>query len=372
MSLAGTLDELALPDILQIVSLSEKTGRLTLTAPDGEGMIVFRKGRIIYAASNSAREAFGSMLVCKKLVDEETLRKALMRQHKSHEERRLGRILVEMGALSAADLDRVVQEQVERVIGFLFGWREGFFKFEPMDIPDRGEVEVDAREFLAEAGLNAHKVALDLTRLVDEQGRQAPPVPESVPMRHTVELVGGQPAPSATLQDIIAEHGGPALTAEVTMDLLRSASVVLARVVLLMVERHGVAGIGHIGLLDDEESADVRVRNLWLPIDEPSVIMEAVSSSSSYRGRLAHDLNNERFVAQLGGGWPDEVAVMPMSVRGRVVAVLYGDNLTTGTPIPALEPLESMLAQLGGEMAKSGRGAGSHVNPGVEVPLEPF
>lgn len=372
MSLAGTLDELALPDILQIVSLSEKTGRLTLTAPDGEGMIVFRKGRIIYAASNSAREAFGSMLVCKKLVDEETLRKALMRQHKSHEERRLGRILVEMGALSAEDLDRVVQEQVERVISFLFGWREGFFKFEPMDIPDRGEVEVDAREFLAEAGLNAHKVALDLTRLVDEKGRFAAPAPAAVPIRHTVELVGGQPAPSATLQNIIAEHGGPALTAEVTMDLLRSASTVFARAVLLMVERHGVAGIGQVGLLDDEETADVRVRNLWLPIDEPSVIMEAVSSFSSFRGPLAHDLHNERFVAQLGGGWPDEAAVMPLSVRGRVVAVLYGDNLTTGAPIPALEPLESVLAELGGAMGKPGRGTGPQATPGVEVPLEPF
>jgi len=80
MSLAGHLRELALPDLLQIIALAEKTGRLDLTAPDGDGLIVFRGGRVIYAASNAAREALGSILVCRHLVSEATLRQALERQ----------------------------------------------------------------------------------------------------------------------------------------------------------------------------------------------------------------------------------------------------------------------------------------------------
>ena len=42
MSLVGSLEDLGLGDILQIVSLSRKSGLLLLRSDDGEGRIVFR------------------------------------------------------------------------------------------------------------------------------------------------------------------------------------------------------------------------------------------------------------------------------------------------------------------------------------------
>jgi len=59
---------------------------------------------------------------------------------------------------------------------------------------------------------------------------------------------------------------------------------------------------------------------------------------------------NERFLADLGGGWPGEAAVLPLLAGGHVVAVLYGDNLPGGRPIPPLEPLEAALAEIGRTM----------------------
>ena len=109
MSLVGKLEDLGLAEILQLLSVSEKTGKLTLTCRDGSGLIVFRKGRIIYAASNSAREAFGHILVCRKLIDEVMLTKALQLQHHSREEKRLGSILIEMKAVTAHDLEVVLR-----------------------------------------------------------------------------------------------------------------------------------------------------------------------------------------------------------------------------------------------------------------------
>lgn len=360
MSLAGTLEELPLIDIFDMVSLTQKTGRLSLTTTDAEGMIVFRKGRIIYASSNSAREAFGNILVCMKLVDEATLRKALIKQHHSREERRPGRILVEMGALKVEDLENVVHRQIERVLGELFSWREGFFKFEPMDIPDRGEVEVDGREFLAERGLNTHKVALDLARRQDERKRSSPrPAPEPTPARRatTSGRKSGEHARVAlapepvTLRQIIANQAEPSLTAEATMELLRTARAAFARAVLLLVEQHGVGGVGQFGLADGDLTADERVRGLWLPLDEPSVVADVVRSAAIHCGPLPQGRVHEVLVAELEGPWPRQAAVLPVVAGGRVAAVLYGDNEPVGTPIPSLDPLAALLADVGRAMA---------------------
>ncbi|MGE5235326.1 MAG: DUF4388 domain-containing protein [Acidobacteriota bacterium] len=354
MSLAGTLDELALPDILQIISLAEKTGRLSLTTRDAEGLIVFRRGRIIYASSNAAREAFGCILVGMKLIDEATLRKALIRQHRSHEERRLGRILVEVGALSEEDLERVVQRQVEKVVGELFTWSDGFFKFEPLEIPDCGEVEVDAKEFLADGGLNAHKVALDLTRLSDEQRHGQRKGADA--MGHTVELrLASAGRERATLQEIIGSPQPPSLTAEFTQEVLRLAASFFGRGVLMLVERQGITGIGQFGPSSPDSGASERARDLWLPIDEPSIVGEVVASRTAYRGPLLRLHLNELIVALLGKEWPKEVGVVPLTWEGQVIAVLYGDDHGLGAGLPSLMSLERRLATLTAGLAGGGQ-----------------
>ena len=54
MSLIGSLKELCLGDILQILRLSQKSGMLVLRTDDGEGRIVFRAG-LVSGASNKVR-----------------------------------------------------------------------------------------------------------------------------------------------------------------------------------------------------------------------------------------------------------------------------------------------------------------------------
>jgi hypothetical protein len=374
MSLAGTLDELPFPDLLDMISLAEKTGRLTLTATSAEGMIVFRRGRIIYASSNSAREAFGNILVCMRLIDEATLRKALVKQHHSREERRLGRILVEMGALKLDDIEGVVQHQVERVLGELFAWTEGFFKFEAMEISDHGEVEVDGREFLAERGLNTHKLALDFARRQDEKKETGPraairaaTAPSDAPERRA--RCDASPATSSTpvsLRQLIAHQKEPSLTAEVTMELLRHARKVMTRGVLMLVEQHRVRGVGQFGIPDGDATGDERVRGLWVGLEEPSLLADVVHTARTYRGPLPHQPVHEAFVARLGGGWPGEVAILPIAVRGTTIAVLYGDNEPLGKPIPKLAPLAELLVDLGSAMEGSrppGRGKSTQLRP---------
>ena len=46
MSLVGNLEDLSLGDIMQIISLSQKSGVLEVKADDGSGRIVFQSGLV--------------------------------------------------------------------------------------------------------------------------------------------------------------------------------------------------------------------------------------------------------------------------------------------------------------------------------------
>ncbi len=109
MSLVGRLEDLALPDIFQIISLSKKTGTLIVRSRKGTGMVVFKSGQVIQAASDSIRDSLGNILVSQGMLDEASLSRALALQ-KQKSDTPLGMILVEIGAVYRADpRDRCAQ-----------------------------------------------------------------------------------------------------------------------------------------------------------------------------------------------------------------------------------------------------------------------
>ena len=67
-SMAGTIDEIPLPDLLQLLSTSKKSGVLEVHGPNGLGRIYLRKGQIYYATIDdsfdlSPRKAVYRMMV---------------------------------------------------------------------------------------------------------------------------------------------------------------------------------------------------------------------------------------------------------------------------------------------------------------------
>jgi hypothetical protein len=134
VSLTGRLEAFPLPALLHTLDARQLTGKLTLTRADGQALLVFRSGRIIYAASSSVRETFGSILVCRGLVSEPALLEALERQHSSGGGRRLGSVLVELGLADEKTLREVMKQQTEGVLSELVRWQTGFFNFQPLEI----------------------------------------------------------------------------------------------------------------------------------------------------------------------------------------------------------------------------------------------
>ncbi len=63
MSLAGKLEDLALPDIFQILSVGRKTGTFIASGSKGTALIVFKNGLIYRAEPDDLGENLGEDLL---------------------------------------------------------------------------------------------------------------------------------------------------------------------------------------------------------------------------------------------------------------------------------------------------------------------
>jgi len=130
MAIEGPLKELGIHDVFQLLDLNRKTGVLTVTSPlrHNRGNIFFDRGEIIYASIQSNPHPLGGLLIRGGKITEADLHWARDMQ-KRGDNRRLGEILVSIGALTHRDLQNHVRFQVEEVVFEILNWREGYFSF---------------------------------------------------------------------------------------------------------------------------------------------------------------------------------------------------------------------------------------------------
>jgi hypothetical protein len=346
--LSGALKSITVSELLHFLALHRKSGKLALRRRQGSGLIVLRNGRIIYAASSSVRESFGSILVCRGLVGDETLAEALQRQQGSGEKRRLGAVLVEMGAVQEEEVADIVRYQVASVLAEIDQWRDGFFRFDAMDIPEGDEIEVDAQDFVVAEGLNTEQVLLQVAAELDEREKAGT---ESTPPAASPEATPPPPGKPASLQGLVEELPTLVLHGEISQMMMRRASDAVNRGILFIVREDVAAGIGHFGL-PPQSSPGLEPDALRLPLSEPSVISEVIEHQETYHGPLTAAPGNERLIRLLGGGQPSEVLVLPVLVGGRVGLVLYGDNAPQNQPIGPFRSLELVLGEAGVQIEK--------------------
>jgi hypothetical protein len=326
VSLAGRLDEIELADVLHFLSLNSRSGKLTLNRRDAQGLVVVRLGRIVYAASSSIRETFGNVLVCRGLVSPEVLAEALDRQHLAADGRKLGDILVEMGAISAAQLDEALRQQTGLVVQELCRWRSGYFRFEITPVASGGEIGVDVEDLVVADGVATEQVLLEALTRMDEDGFVTA-------------------APSTALA-LASAPLAPALRGETTLGLLRRAAPIVSRGLLLVLRGEEAQGAGQVGLRDVED-ADEAVRRIRLPLAEPSVVSQAVERREAWRGPVPTTPPNERLLTLLGGARPTEALVVPMLLREGVGLVFFGDNAPGDRPLGPAGDLEWALLEAG-------------------------
>ncbi|MRR53506.1 MAG: DUF4388 domain-containing protein [Deltaproteobacteria bacterium] len=179
MSLVGNLEDLGLGEILQIVSLSRKSGVLSLFSRGREGIIVFRQGQVIRATIDGQQSHLGQLLVKNGVITDATLRKALTLQGQEGGKERLGELLTSRFSVPADLVENVVRQQIENTVYALFAWTEGSFDFELRDNVDAVEgPPQDLSQCFLEQGLNPQFLAMEGSRILDER-RHRGEIPEA-------------------------------------------------------------------------------------------------------------------------------------------------------------------------------------------------
>ncbi len=223
MSLVGNLEDLGLGEILQIVSLSRKTGVLSLSSRGREGSISFRQGQVVRASSSTYQQSLGEVLIQKGVIDLAVLRKALSLQQEQGFRERLGVILVKNFGVSLEVVEEVVREQIENVVFSLFAWAEGNFSFEVQTTIETVDgTKLDPLQFMLDQGLNPQFLAMEGTRILDEKRHAAEMGFDSADSSDddsdiAFDLVDGpgvSPAKANVIQPIvIVDDDGPTLRA---------------------------------------------------------------------------------------------------------------------------------------------------------------
>jgi tetratricopeptide (TPR) repeat protein len=133
MSVSGNLKTMLPGDLLQWLSLGQKSGTLVVKNKLTEKKIFFRNGRVISSASNDPREYLGQFLMSHGYLTEPELKKAMEVQKQSGI--LLGKILVMIEVISEKDLTRLMRLKAEEEIYDIFLWREGEFHFIDDQLP---------------------------------------------------------------------------------------------------------------------------------------------------------------------------------------------------------------------------------------------
>src|SRR6059036_1751133 len=155
MPIEGPLRELGIHDVFQLLDLSRKTGVLRVTSEvrHNAGTIHFEDGTVVYAEIRSNPHPLGSLLLRTGKIAEADLERARDMQQRQGDKRRLGEILVALGAITPRELERQLRFQVEEVIFEVMSWREGYFSFVEgplLDVPPAGTVRIPTEALLME------------------------------------------------------------------------------------------------------------------------------------------------------------------------------------------------------------------------------
>lgn len=232
MGLTGNLETMALPEVLQWISGAPKTGTLYLRRASVEKRIVFQGGEIYSSWSNHPRESLGQFLIRDRLVTEQQLFRALLRQEK--EGKMLGAILVEEGIIEPGELVAALRTKAEETIYDLFQWPDGSFEFREGEFSQVFHIE-----------LPVEQVVLEGIRRVDEWSRFRAAFPDPA---GTFAVAAGAAASHPAEAHALALAAAGRTLPEIALEMRRSefdaASILLGLLERGLVQPGGSAPAG--------------------------------------------------------------------------------------------------------------------------------
>ena len=165
--LEGSLARFEVPDVLTFLNMGRRSGLLAMERADQETKLFIRDGNPVFATSSRDELRLGSMLIRLGKVTAADLDRALA----SHRGRgyRLGQALLAERLLSEAELASFLKVQVSEVIFDTFEWKDGIFTFWDKVPPPATAVTLL---------MDLQNLIMEGSRRIDERGRLSEVFPD--------------------------------------------------------------------------------------------------------------------------------------------------------------------------------------------------
>lgn len=372
MQLTGDLGDFALTDILQILSLSRKTGVVSLEGAGWEGKIEVKGGRITHSSLRPG-ETLTDSLALAGLLGADAVR--ALAANGGSKDSALERLLVESGILTRNGLTAAARRHTQRVIAKLVRLEKGRFSIalgEASLTPSADDVRLaeglDVGETLLQAAHEQDESYKEQDRqaeaLSDDGGwlslngeRETRPLGRrsdasdlvAAEFSHMDNPSGAANHPrSGLLCSMLAEMKQHSFEAEISLMIMRYASELAARGILFMIKDAKLCGLGQFGLNHDKDgkSADEMVRELCLPLDADGVFARVVRTGEPFIGAMPDTYWFAELLSRIGGfGHELTLFVLPLTCNESSVYVIYGDNYPGNSEIGGLEELVALASQ---------------------------
>ncbi len=339
MSLAGKLEDLGLADIFQILSVGRKTGTLTIKGTKGTALIVFKNGMIVRAETDDLENSLADNMLKAGLIKDTVLYLA-EEVKKELPSKSMAEILFDLGAVNKSILEQVTRKRIENVVYHILLWKDGDFQFELDDLDIEEKTHLTDLGWELGKGMSPEYLLMEGARVQDES-TQSSFVPteqfslegSGVEEKEEEGWADDWGAPQAERKDISSlkaltqELRFPNSASEITLLILRFASDIFQRGVLFMAGKKEIVGLGQFGL--GIESADEKIRSIVLDLEKSAFLKRIVTEQMPYKGAIEKDEVTKYLIDELGGTWPSEAAFFPVIAEGKVVALLFADNVLT-------------------------------------------
>jgi hypothetical protein len=232
MAFMGETTDIGVPELLSVLARRGLTGRLHISANSEEVQVTLEKGQVVQVTSSHHGSRIGRVLVRLGILAEADLERAVRLQSMGRSVKPIGQILTEANLITAADLSRAAQEQATESLARIFGADHGrFFFTDAVGNGRSGLVNLNAEGIVLEASRRADELAMlrsvlpsgqTVFKLDHGQLPTAGRLPEHE--QHVIRLIVSR---SATIEDIVTDFGDDEVTALRTIVSLRERGILI-------------------------------------------------------------------------------------------------------------------------------------------------
>jgi len=139
MALKGNLRDFSITQLLNLINLAKKSGALYIEGSSDIARVYFRDGKLTYAQIGQQEKPILQVLLENRKISQVQFNLLTVRL-KNLGDKEAGLALVNGGYVTQAEIFQVLDNYLTGVMRSLFPWLEGYFHFEPNELPPEEKI----------------------------------------------------------------------------------------------------------------------------------------------------------------------------------------------------------------------------------------